>query len=88
MRRSPPRCRIRRRNELRRDLAGGAECGIVEGGEIFRDGTPGRGRRQTRGALDAIAVTGVGLDFRGASRTKEARAALGLMAAVSSLIGS
>jgi hypothetical protein len=75
-------------NELGRDLACGAERRIVEGGEIFRDGTTGRRRRQTRGTLDAIAVTGVGLDFRGASPTKEARAALGLMAAVSSLIGS
>jgi len=65
VRRGPPRCRIGRRNELRRDLACCAKCRIVEGGQIFLDGTTGGGRRQTRGAVDAVAVTGVGLDQTG-----------------------
>ena len=65
VRRRPPRRWIGRCDELGRHFACRAECCIVEGGEIFLDGTPGRGRRQTRGALDAIAVTGVSLDQTG-----------------------
>jgi hypothetical protein len=65
MRSGPPRCRIAWRNELRRDLACGAERCIVENGEIFLDRTAGRSRWQTRGTLDAIAVAGIGLDQTG-----------------------
>jgi hypothetical protein len=37
----------------------------VEDGEVLRDCTASRFRRQTRGAFDAVAIPGVGLDQTG-----------------------
>jgi len=61
----PSCCRIGRRDELGRHLACCTERRIIEDGEIFRDGASRRFRRQTRGAFDAVAVAGVGLDQAG-----------------------
>ena len=65
MRRSPPRRRVSRGNELRRHLARRTERGIVEDGEVFLDRTARRLRRQTRGTLDPSAVAGIGRDQAG-----------------------
>src|SRR5262245_58040608 len=61
----PPCCRIGRRDEFGRHLAGSTKRRIVEDGEIFLDSASRRFRRQTRGPFDAIAVAGVGLDQAG-----------------------
>ena len=65
MRGGPPRRGIGRCDELRRHFAGSAERRVVKGRQILLDHAASRLRRQARGALDAVAVAGVGLDQAG-----------------------
>ena len=53
------------RHEFRRHLGCSAERGVIEDREIFIDGAARCIWRQTRGALDTGAVTGIGLDQTG-----------------------
>src|SRR5215207_8146665 len=65
MRRSPPRCRIGRCDELGRHFACRTERGIVENRDIFLDSSADRIGRQASSAFDAGPIAGVGLDQTG-----------------------
>src|SRR5262249_30977892 len=65
---SPARCRIGRRDKLRRNLGGSTEGSIIKHGHILLDRPASRFRWQPLFALDPVLPVGIRLDQAGIDR--------------------